>query len=148
VVADTSEFFASRMSDALLALLPGMSVFAPSVAETRLLRPEMEDTAAARWLAALGPRVLQKRGEVGALAVDGGTALAIPAPPTQVVDPTGAGDATVGALTALLAAGVAFPVAAVRALEAGAAAVSGIGPSALDFPLSCSATITSGRERE
>ncbi|MFT8246665.1 carbohydrate kinase family protein [Roseomonas sp. BN140053] len=133
VVADTSEVFAALECEAVLAALPGLTAFAPSIAETRLLLPELDDDAAARSLAARGPCVLQKRGAAGALAVAGGVATAIPAPPARVVDPTGAGDATVGALAALLAAGLPFTAAARQAMEVGAAAVSAPGPAALGF---------------
>jgi sugar/nucleoside kinase (ribokinase family) len=55
----------------------------------------------------------------------------LPAPPAEVVDPTGAGDATVGALAAGLAFRRPFLDAARGALAVGAAAVSGLGPTSL-----------------
>ncbi|MEQ3550147.1 sugar kinase [Pseudonocardia nematodicida] len=52
----------------------------------------------ARGLAELGPsEVVIKQGAEGALALHGGTVLAEPAVPVEVVDPVGAGDAFVGA---------------------------------------------------
>jgi sugar/nucleoside kinase (ribokinase family) len=90
---------------------------------------------------------LQKRGAAGALAVEGATATVLAAPPARLVDPTGAGDATVGALAALLAMRLAFPVAAARAMQAGAAAVAGPGPAALGFQPPPVATDPAARRR-
>ncbi len=69
----------------------------------------------ARQLAALGPSiVLITLGAAGAMLVANGDAVKIPAPAVEVVDTTGAGDATVGAFGARLAAG-ADAVSAARA---------------------------------
>jgi sugar/nucleoside kinase (ribokinase family) len=100
--------------------------------------PHLDDDEAAEALARLGPAVLQKRGAAGALAVEagGGARHILPAPPVaKVVDPTGAGDAVVGALAARLALGEPFAKAAEAALSAGALAVSGIGPAGLGLDL-------------
>ena len=59
--------------------------------------------------------------------------LHLAAPAAEIVDPTGAGDATVGALAALLAAGTDFMAASRAALLVGALTVSDIGPAALGF---------------
>ena len=92
---------------------------------------------AALMLAARGVHVLQKRGAMGAWAVPAAAKAGtrIPAPSAVVVDATGAGDATVGALAAHLCRGADFLVAAAAALATGALAVSGIGPAALGFPV-------------
>jgi len=131
VVCDTSEAFAGRQASALLALLPRINTFAPSREETSLIMPGLSDDDAALGLATRGCRVLQKRGPDGALAVDGSDVATIAAPPTRVVDATGAGDATVGALAAALAQGEPFFAAAEAALGIGARTVSAIGPVAL-----------------
>jgi sugar/nucleoside kinase (ribokinase family) len=139
VVADTSEAFAAREPQVLRALLPRLAVFAPSREETRLLLPGLDDDRAALALAAAGCMIMQKRGADGVVVVAGADAplLRLPAPPVDVVDRTGAGDATVGALAAGLAAGLQFADAARRALAVGAATVTGVGPSALGLLFEC-----------
>ncbi|WP_291296851.1 carbohydrate kinase family protein [Elioraea sp.] len=131
VIADTSEAFAARAREALLAAVPGLAAFCPSVAETRLLLPGRGDDDAADVLAALGTVVLQKRGADGVLLVDRAGHRRIAVEPVDAVDPTGAGDATVGAFAAHLAAGLPHAEAARRAMATGAAAVGGIGPAGL-----------------
>lgn len=135
IVADTSAAFAAADTERLLSVLPRLAVFAPSCEETRLLFPGQSDDEAAHALARYGVHVLQKRGADGALAVLSGAqqAVKIAAWPTQLCDPTGAGDATLGALAAHLAFGLPFPVAAQEALKAGAKTVSAVGPSGLGF---------------
>ena len=139
-VADTSEAFATRSSARLLVLLNKLVAFAPSREETRLLFPELADDAAAVALAQHGVHVLQKRGADGALAVPAGSCLpsTIAAPLTNAVDPTGAGDATVGALATRLCAGEEFVFAAAHSLQTGAAAVGGIGPSGFGLTVTTS----------
>ncbi len=135
LVFDTSEAFARREPERLLDLLETVDIIAASREETRLLLPELEDDAAALHLAGTRRRVLQKRGAEGALAVDGmaGAMSHLSAPPAEIIDPTGAGDATVGALATSLAGGAEFIAASRAALAFGALAVSGIGPAALGF---------------
>ncbi len=143
VVADVSEAFAAQAPTALLALVPRLHAFAPSCEETRLLLPSLTDDEAAMALARLGPHVLQTRGADGAVAVAAGGAglVRLPAPPVDpVVDPTGAGDATTGALSALLLR-VPFIEAARAALAAGALAVSAVGPEAFGLGASRRATL-------
>lgn len=136
VVADTG-VFAEQEAEALLALVPRLHVFAPSREETRLLLPGLDDDAAALALARLGSHALQKRGVDGAVAVVAGTGvlvrIAAPVVP-HMSDPTGAGDATVGALAALMLKRP-FLEAAEMALAAGAQAVTAIGPVAFGFDL-------------
>ncbi|KQQ87641.1 carbohydrate kinase family protein [Aureimonas sp. Leaf324] len=133
VIADLSEAFVSQDRQSILALVPNLTVLAPSREETRLLLPGVDDDAAARHLAALGPAVVQKRGAEGAFCVEAGRAAAwsVLAPRACVLDPTGAGDATVGALAAAWV-GTRDLVAAVPvALTVGTRTVSGHGASAL-----------------
>jgi sugar/nucleoside kinase (ribokinase family) len=130
VVADTSEAFARREAAALRALFSALAVFAPSREETRLLASGPEP---ARALAACGTVVVEKRGAEG-LAVyrDADTPpVVVAAPAVIVVDPTGAGDATVGALAAGLARGEDVVAAARGAVAVGARCVTAPGPSAL-----------------
>ena len=133
VVADTSEAFVSDNPQRLLQLIGQLAVFAPSLAETRLLLPQVDDDAAAALLAGHGVHILHKRGAQGAVAVTarGTETVRIPAPPARVVDPTGAGDATAGALAARWAGGVDFLHAATAALATGALATTAQGPTAL-----------------
>ncbi len=135
LVFDTSEAFAHRDRVPLLEALDAVDVIAASCEETRLLLPDLGDDAAARHLAGPRRRVLQKRGARGAVAIesDAGVLVHLAAPPVAVVDPTGAGDATVGALAALLAGGADFMAASRAALAVGALVVSGVGPAALGF---------------
>ena len=133
VVADTSEAFVTEDPQRLLELVGAMAAFAPSREETRLLWPLREDDDCASALASLGVNLLHKRGADGALALSahGAASLRIPAPPTTVVDPTGAGDATVGALAAHIGGGADFLHAAAAALFTGALATTAPGPTAL-----------------
>lgn len=133
VVADTSEAFVNEDPQRLLQLVSEMAAFAPSREETRRLWPLREDDDSASALASLGVNLLHKRGAEGALALSahGAASLRIPAPPTTVVDPTGAGDATVGALAALMGGGADFLHAAAAALVTGAQATTATGPAAL-----------------
>ena len=135
IVADTSAAFAAANKQAMLAVLPGLTVFAPSREETRLLFAGQSDDEAAHKLARWGVHVLQKRGADGALAVMAGAqhSVKLAAWSAKVCDPTGAGDATLGALAAHLAFGLPFLAAAQEALMAGAKTVSAIGPSGLGF---------------
>jgi sugar/nucleoside kinase (ribokinase family) len=133
VVVDTSEVFATRDRDGLLALADRIDLFAPSREETRLLLPDLDDDGALAALALRCPRVVQKRGADGlalrSAAHPAGLRVAPRAGP--VVDPTGAGDACVGALAAGVARGL--DDAALLALggEVAARAVAGIGPAGL-----------------
>lgn len=133
VISDISEAIAERQGTAILALLPMLTVFAPSREETRILLPGIDDDAAARTLAALGPSIIQKRGAEGVFVVEAGTLseFHLPALATHVVDPTGAGDASVGAIGAARLAGADLSAAASTGLRIGAVAVSGHGAGAL-----------------
>jgi ribokinase len=132
-IADTSTAFIAQDSDGLLALMPTLHGFAPSRAETDALFPTLDEDSAVLLLAELGPTMLHKRGPDGArlYASHMVAPLDLPAPRVLVRDPTGAGDATVGAFAAGIAAGLSLRIAAERALEIGARACTGIGPAAL-----------------
>ena len=80
----------------LLALLPTLDVVLPNEAEAlRLARAAtVRDAAAGLQRGAGRPIVVVKRGSDGALARDeAGDVTAVPAPPADVVDAVGAGDA-------------------------------------------------------
>ncbi len=98
-----------------------------TVAEAAEVTADNEPDAVVALLDA-GPRaVLVTRGEHGALLGYDGRCLEIPTPDATVVDTTGAGDATVGALAAALAAGFSPQRAAAMAVAAGTAAVTAPG---------------------
>jgi sugar/nucleoside kinase (ribokinase family) len=133
VVVDTSEVFAAAERARLLELLRRVDLFAPSREESRLLLPGLDDEAALAALGGLCQRVVQKRGADGLALVSGSHPLGLrrPAPVAPVVDPTGAGDACVGALGAGLAQGLEDPALLALALGIAARAVAGFGPEGL-----------------
>ncbi|TVU58261.1 bifunctional heptose 7-phosphate kinase/heptose 1-phosphate adenyltransferase [Paenarthrobacter nitroguajacolicus] len=61
--------------------------------------------------------VLVTKGEDGAVLLEESAVTSIPAPPTTVVDPCGAGDRLAGSLAVYLGLGLALPQAAARAVE-------------------------------
>lgn len=135
-VIDTSEAFASRERELLLAVAGKAALFAPSVAETRLLCPGRSDDEAIRDLLYHAPALVQKRGADGlVLARRGADPLRAPPLASQVVDPTGAGDAAAGAMAVALALGLSDRALLDLACAVSAKAVSGIGPSALGLQL-------------
>jgi ribokinase len=78
--------------------------------------------AFAEALAKRGTTAIVTRGAQGAVGIVAGALLALPAPPTQVVDSTGAGDAFAGAFSAALDAGQSLADAIAAGLLAGSAA--------------------------
>ncbi len=133
VIADTSAAFARRDPGAVMSLVTQLACFAPSLEESRILLPGLLDNSALRYLAASGPDVVQKRGAAGmaVCASDQGLVRLVRAPAVEEVDPTGAGDATVGALAVGLASGLSLRRAAEQAAEIGARTVTAFGPAAL-----------------
>lgn len=80
--------------DAVRELLPLVDWFLPNEDEARALTGESEPGAqAARLLEAGARAVVVKRGARGAYARWGDRELELPAPPVEVVEPSGAGDA-------------------------------------------------------
>jgi ribokinase len=133
VVVDTSEVLATRDRDELLALAGRMDLFAPSREETRVLLPGLDDDAALAALARRCPRVAQKRGADGLALLSAAhpAGLRIPARPGPMVDPTGAGDACVGALAVGLARGLDDSALLALASEVAARAVASVGLTGL-----------------
>jgi ribokinase len=115
-------------------LLADVFAIAPNAAEAEALvgvkvtDPE-SGMEAARRIAALGPVLALVKLEDGGcvLAGRGGTGLHIPAQPVSVVDTTGAGDAFTGALAVALLEGKSPRDAALFAVAASHAAVTGWG---------------------
>jgi ribokinase len=130
-VADTSEAFAAEDPEGWRRFAAALTVFAPSREETRLLCPGLDDDEAMAHLAAGGAAVVQKRGAEGLALHADGIVLRIASPEVRAVDPTGAGDATVGAIAARLALGDDLPAACRVAVNIGARAVSALGAAAL-----------------
>ena len=133
VIADTSAAFARRDPGAVMSLVAQLSCFAPSLEESRILLPGLPDNAALRYLAASGPDVVQKRSAAGmaVCASEQGLVRLVRAPAVAEVDPTGAGDATVGALAVGLANGLSLRRAVEQAAAIGARTVTDHGPAAL-----------------
>jgi ribokinase len=133
VVVDTSDVFAAREAQRVLELIRRVDLFAPSREETRRLLPGLDDDAALAALGGLCPRVVQKRGAEGLALVSRAypSALRRPTLAAPVVDPTGAGDACVGALGAGVARGFDDPALLALGLEVAARAVAGFGPEGL-----------------
>ena len=133
VVVDTSEVFATGEGERLLELIGRVDLFAPSREETRRLLPGLDDDAALKALGDRCPRVVQKRGADGLalVSIAHPSGLRRPALAASVVDPTGAGDACVGALGAGVARGLDDPALLAVGLEVAARAVAGFGPEGL-----------------
>lgn len=110
-----------------------VDVFCPNESETELLTGMSVATLAdvelaARTLLARGPStVVVTLGERGALAVDAEGAMHHTAPNVHAVDTTGAGDAFVGALATMLAAGRSVNDAVTVAIELASESVQHLG---------------------
>ena len=110
------------------ALLERVDVLVPN----RIELAQLAGSAEAGGLAAVEemarglpvPSVVVTLGADGALLVAGGDAVVLPAPPVEVVDTTGAGDAFCGAIAEALARGVAIDEATARAVHAGSLATT------------------------
>jgi hypothetical protein len=130
VVVDPSPHY-TRCVDAggIGDVLAGVRAVLASEADiAELLARHGDAAAAAEALLAAGvPEVVIKLDRRGCCVVDGLGARDLPALPTQVVDPTGAGDAFGGAFAAACACGASLIDAARAGLLAGAMAVGVIG---------------------
>ncbi len=115
-VADTMNLWIDVAREALLALLPRVSLFILNDEEARQLTGEANVYNAGPKLQARGPRiVLIKKGAHGAVLFHPEGLFALPAfPVTRVEDPTGAGDSFAGALIGQLAAAGDTSIAAMR----------------------------------
>jgi sugar/nucleoside kinase (ribokinase family) len=104
VCADTMNFWITGKRAALLKLLPRVDVLMVNDSEVRQLAGESNVIKAAHAAQQMGARnVVVKRGEYGALLVDGERSFYAPAfPLADVVDPTGAGDSFAGGFLGLL----------------------------------------------
>ena len=127
---------AAELPDELLRLA---DVCVPNESELEALTGQPVATleqakAAARSLARRGPGALVVTlGERGALILERDMGEHVPAVPVQAVDPTGAGDAFIGALGVSLAAGLPLRAAVRRANAVAAQSVTRLGAQA-SFP--------------
>ncbi len=136
IVLDTSEAYARDHQADLDRLLVQADVFAPSLAETRLLHPDLDDDASAAELSRSVRLVVQTRGPDGLAAYASGTLIARRAADlVRAVDTTGAGDATCGALAVAAARGLDLADTLDLAAHVGARAVCALGPVGLGLDL-------------
>jgi ribokinase len=100
-------------------------ILVPNEHEAAELAGAEDAETAARQLAGLtGAPVVVTLGARGAIAVDGGDAVLLPAPAVRAVDTTGAGDVFTGVLARGLAGGDGLRSACARAVEAAARSVT------------------------
>jgi ribokinase len=135
IALDTQDEYIEGNEAAILDLVSQVDVFMPSADEVTLLIGAREPADAARYFAALGPRIVViKLGAAGCLVYDArsGDSFIRPPCPGPVVDTTGAGDAFCSGFMASL---VQWPDDLDRAAAAGAAAagfaVAGFGAGGL-----------------
>lgn len=105
VALDTMNFWIDGKRQALLEVVGEVDALVVNDREARQLAQEANLIKAALTLHAYGPRtVVIKRGEYGALMVNGGRFFFTPAYPLELVfDPTGAGDTFAGGFMGYLA---------------------------------------------
>jgi len=103
---DTMNFWIGGKREELLRVLERVDILLLNDEEARQLSGANSLPAAARAIAAMGPKaVVVKRGDAGALLFQGDDVFAAPAfPLDNVVDPTGAGDSFAGGFMGYLAA--------------------------------------------
>jgi sugar/nucleoside kinase (ribokinase family) len=119
---DTMNFWIGGKRADLLRVLERVDMLLLNDEEARQLSGQASLPAAARTIAAMGPKaVVIKRGDAGALLFQGQDVFAAPAfPLDNVVDPTGAGDSFAGGFMGYLAAtGDTSPAGVRSALVAG-----------------------------
>ncbi len=127
---------AAALPDELLSLT---DICVPNEVEVQMLTGRAAQTideaeAAARDLLARGPRsVIVTLGSRGALSVAEGRSQHVAAYPVDAVDPTGAGDAFIGALALFLGEGRSLEEAVRRAAAAAALSVTKVGTQ-VSFP--------------
>jgi sugar/nucleoside kinase (ribokinase family) len=106
VACDTMNYWIEHKRPSLRSTLERVDILLINDAETRQLAREPNLCKAARTILSWGPKTLViKRGEYGALMIDGKSAFGVPAYPLEeVIDPTGAGDSFAGGFLGYLAA--------------------------------------------
>lgn len=131
-IADTSEVFAAG-GPAAMSAFSGVDIFAPSLAEARLLAGRRDDAQAMSDLAARVPVLVVKKGRAGLSRFEGGTEIRHRIDAIEAIDPTGAGDAAVGALAAARLLGFDPRGQLEAAAAAGRLVVGARGPAALGW---------------
>jgi sugar/nucleoside kinase (ribokinase family) len=116
IACDTMNYWIGKKPDSLRRTLAQVDILLVNDAETRQLAGEANLVRAARIILGWGPKIIViKRGEYGALMIDGKSAFGAPAfPLEEVVDPTGAGDSFAGGFVGYLAARQSSDPAALR----------------------------------
>lgn len=106
VLADTMNHWIASARDGVLSMLRRVDGIIINDEEAQMLSGRKNLVAAARAVAALGPRiVIVKKGAHGAMLLADGAIFLLPAYPVEEVhDPTGAGDCFAGAFMGHLAA--------------------------------------------
>jgi sugar/nucleoside kinase (ribokinase family) len=129
VFADPGPLVADIPAATLDAVLARCDWWSCNRREGMLLTGSDDPVAAARQLLSRTRAVLVRMGPRGCVVATGEEVVTVPAPPVDMVDSTGAGDAHAGVFLAGLAAGL-DPVAAARRANAAAAlAVTRDGPA-------------------
>lgn len=117
--------------DLVLGLLPSLSLLLANTVEATVLTGDDDPYQAVAALAGVVPTVVVKAGSRGVLAHDAAGLVAQPAPTTEIVDTTGAGDAfTAGFLPAWLG-GLSLSDALAAGQRLAAAAVARVGANPL-----------------
>jgi sugar/nucleoside kinase (ribokinase family) len=116
IACDTMNYWIGKKPESLRQTLAQVDILLVNDAETRQLAREANLMRAARIILGWGPKtIVIKRGEYGALMIDGKSAFGAPAfPLEEVVDPTGAGDSFAGGFVGYLAARQSSDQAALR----------------------------------
>lgn len=116
VACDTMNYWIETKRESLLKTLSAIDLLIINDEEARQLVSEPNIIRAARFILALGPKMLViKRGEYGALMFSSKSVFGLPALPIEnVLDPTGAGDSFAGGLMGYLAASKTCDDAALR----------------------------------
>jgi sugar/nucleoside kinase (ribokinase family) len=113
----------------------GVALLLPNADEAEALTGARDPAVQGGRLAAHYPLVVIKRGAAGSEAYAGASRWSAPAPPTQVLDTTGAGDAFAAAFLAARLKGEAMEVCLARATAAGAAATGFVGGRPAGVPV-------------
>jgi hypothetical protein len=151
ISVDPSPFYSrSRDVSALAALLSGATAFLPSELEIGHLAVDADWHGLSRRLCVAGfPEVVIKRSQMPVIVSTPKTVSEVPTQPTEVVDPTGAGDAFCGAYAACRLLGMTPADAAARATISASLVVrvSGVEPAMALQPATARAALSATRAK-